>query len=282
MTDGPYHDIDPAEMPDGRIVFTSTRIGTFEEYHNPPSRALFTMEPDGTDIRALTHTFIFDNEPEILADGRIVFIRSDNFFDRGKVETLLHAVHPDGTNGYTEFGLDVGPEYGGRLRAFNVGSPAPLPDGRVAYVTGGSIAVGRPGSPAASIQHINMDAGDVAALPDGRLLCTLSRRAPVERMVGGVPQVVQVFSHARIAIVDPSRPDEAPVTVFDSLDGPLHSPMYLGARWRPPLMPSRTVATSADDTRATGVLYCGNAAARRILRPVGGMCARYACSRVTA
>ena len=80
LTDGPFHDIDPAELPDGRIVFTSTRIGTFEEYHNPPSRALFAMQPDGSDIRPLTHTFIFDNEPEVLADGRIVFIRSDNFF----------------------------------------------------------------------------------------------------------------------------------------------------------------------------------------------------------
>ncbi|MCU0982152.1 MAG: hypothetical protein MUF25_23605, partial [Pirellulaceae bacterium] len=29
LTDGPFHDIDPAELPDGRIVFTSTRIGSF-------------------------------------------------------------------------------------------------------------------------------------------------------------------------------------------------------------------------------------------------------------
>ena len=36
LTDGPFHDIDPSELPDGRIVFTSTRIGTFEEYHGPP------------------------------------------------------------------------------------------------------------------------------------------------------------------------------------------------------------------------------------------------------
>ena len=84
LTDGPFHDIDPAELPDGRIVFTSTRIGTFEEYHLPPSRALFAMQPDGSDIRPLTHTFIFDNEPEVLADGRIVFIRSDNFFDAAR------------------------------------------------------------------------------------------------------------------------------------------------------------------------------------------------------
>ena len=148
LTDGPFHDIDPAELPDRRIVFTSTRIGTYEEYHNPPSRALFTMQPDGTDIRPITHTFIFDNEAEVMADGRILFIRSDNFFDRGKVETLLHAVHPDGTEGYTEFGLDIGPDYGGRLRAFYCGSPAPMPDGQVAFVSGPGITVGRPGSQA--------------------------------------------------------------------------------------------------------------------------------------
>ena len=50
LTDGPFHDIDPCELPDGRIVFTSTRIGTFEEYHNPPSRSLFRMSADGRDI----------------------------------------------------------------------------------------------------------------------------------------------------------------------------------------------------------------------------------------
>ena len=72
-------------------------------------------------------------------------------------------------------------------------------------------------------------------------------------------QAVQLFSHARIAIVDPARPDEAPVTLFDSPDGPLHSPVYLGARWRPRLMPPRVADTSAGETRATGVLYCGNA-----------------------
>ncbi len=255
LTAGPFHDIDPAELPDGRIVFTSTRIGTFEEYHNPPSRALFTMRPDGGDIRPLTHTFIFDNEPEVLADGRLIFIRSDNFFDRGKVETLLHATHPDGTSGYTEFGLDLGPEYGGRLRAFNVGSPAPMPDGRVAFVTGGSIAVGRPGAPAHELLHIGMEAGDVAALPDGRLLCTLPRRSPVVRTVRGNTQVVQVFSHARIAIVDPRNPAEGAVAVFDSPDGPLHSPVYLGARTRPPAIPSKIDGAAGG----TGVLFCQNA-----------------------
>ncbi|MCZ7638697.1 MAG: hypothetical protein M5U12_23155 [Verrucomicrobia bacterium] len=208
LTDGPFHDLDPAELPDGRVVFASTRIGTFEEYHQPPSRALFVLPARGGPPQPLTHTFIFDNEPEVLADGRLLFLRSDNFFDRGKVETLLHAVHPDGTGGYTEFGLELGPEYGDRLRAFNCGSPAPLPDGRVAFVTGASIAVGRPGCAARDLKHLRIEAADVAALPDGRLLCTVVGRTPLDaaRQQGRRPNPNYRFE--QLALVDPDDPAE--------------------------------------------------------------------------
>lgn len=258
LTDGPFHDIDPVELPDGRIAFTSTRIGTFEEYHNPPSRSLFVMNAEGGEIRPLTHTFIFDNEPEVLADGRILFIRSDNFFDRGKVETLLHAVHPDGTGGYTEFGLDPGPEYGGRLRAFNVGSPAPLPDGRVAFVTGTSIAVGRPGGLDEDLRQWQIEAGDVAALPDGRLLCTLARRGPVGKTAREPERKVHDFSFEQLALVDPRSPRDEVVIVFDSPGEPIHSPVFLGARPRPPVLARKVEPGKAGDLRATGVLYCAN------------------------
>ncbi len=250
LTSGPFHDIDPAELPDGRIVFTSTRIGTFEEYHNPPSRALFVMNADGSDVHPITHTFIFDNEPEVMADGRILFIRSDNFFDRGKVETLLHAVYPDGTEGYTEFGLDLGPEYGGRLRAFNCGSPAPLPDGRVAFVTGSTIALGQPGGGPKEVRHLRIEAGDVAALPDGRLLCTVA---------GPEPKDPKRSHHQRIGIADPQGREDGVVVLFDSPDGPVHSPVFLGARPRPPVLPAKVDRRRADDPRATGVLFCQDA-----------------------
>jgi HEAT repeat protein len=259
LTDGPFHDIDPAELPDGRVVFTSTRIGTFEEYHNPPSRALFVMNADGRDVHAVTHTLVFDNEPEVLADGRILFIRTDNFFDRGKVETLLHAVHPDGTEGYTEFGLDLGPEYGGRLRAFNCGSPAPLPDGGVAFATGSSIAVGRLGSPQAAWRNLRVEAGDVAALPDGRLLCTLPQRVSVEITEKKGKRTVQDIRYMKIGIVDPERQDHQVAVVFESPDAPLHSPVYLGARPRPPVLPEKVNRLKADEPRPTGVLFCQNA-----------------------
>ena len=246
LTDGPFHDIDPAELPDGRIVFASTRIGTFEEYHSPPSRALFTMNADGSDIRPLTSTFIFDNEPRVMADGRILFIRSDNFFGRGKVETQLHAVHPDGTHGYTEFGLDLGPEYGGRLRAFYCGSPAPMPDGRVAFVSGGGISLGRPGCQPQHQQNIQVAASDVDALPDGRLLCT----------VVGVD--TPGLSYERIGILDPqARP--IPLTVLYNAHGEaIHSAVYVGARQRPPMLSPEVRPQDADDVQATGFFFCQN------------------------
>ena len=237
-------------------MFTSTRIGTFEEYHNPPSRALFTMNLDGSNITALTHTLVFDNEPEVLADGRILFIRSDNFFGRGKVETLLHAIHPDGTAGLTEFGLDLGPEYGGRLRAFNCGSPAPMADGQVAFLTESGIAVGRPGCTAAQLRHLQVPAGDVAALPDGRLLCTLpgrlGRSKPARQ--AGAPAT----SYKRIAIIDPGQGDPKPVVLFDSPAAPLHSPVFLGARQRPPVLTNTVDARKAAAPHPSGVFVCQN------------------------
>lgn len=259
LTDGPFHDIDPVELPDGRLVFTSTRIGRFEEYHAPPSRSLYIMNPDGSDVRPLTHTIIFDNEPEVLADGRIVFIRSDNFFDRGKVETLLHATRTDGSGGYTEFGLDIGPEYGGRLRAYLCGSPAPMPDGRLAFLSAPGITVGRLGMPAAHLRHYSLTAGDVAALPDGRLLCTTAVHVPKEIVQGNQTRTIQDLSYQKIAVLDPDSQPPALTVVYESSSGALHSPVFLGARPRPPQLIEKVDPARDRDPAATGVLFCQNA-----------------------
>ena len=272
LTDGPFHDIDPCELPDGRIVFTSTRIGMFDEYHNPPARALFVMNADGTEIRSLTHTFVFDNEPQVMADGRIVFIRSDNFFDRGKVETLLHAIHPDGTEGYTEFGLDNGPEYGGRLRAFYCGSPAPLDDGQVAFVSSPGITVGRPGTAAGSWRHFRVDAGDVAATTDGRLVCTVAKFVRVELEDGKKgKRTVNDARYEKLALIDPRQEATTMVTMYESAE-PIHSPVCIGERVRPPLLPEKVDTRKTAGPGATGVLVLPQCADDE--EPDGGVVAR--------
>lgn len=40
LTDGPYHDVQPAYLPDGRIVFASSRTGLRDEYHGYPATGL--------------------------------------------------------------------------------------------------------------------------------------------------------------------------------------------------------------------------------------------------
>jgi HEAT repeat protein len=245
LTDGPFHDIDPAELPDGRIVFTSTRVGTFEEYHQPPSRALFRMNADGSGIHPITSTLIFDNEPKVTADGRIAFIRTDNFFDRGKVETHLHTMRPDGTDGFAEIGANVGADYGVRLRAFGYGSPAPMPDGRLAFISNRGNFIAAPGGAERDFHRLPGQLGDLAPLPDGRLLCTVLR-------AGGRGMTSDV-----LGVIDPR--DNRVVNIFESSRGAIHSPVFLGPRERPPVIPDYVDARPADQTGATGFLFCQDA-----------------------
>jgi hypothetical protein len=248
LTDGPFHDIDPAELPDGRIVFTSTRIGSFEEYHNPPSRALFVMQSDGSEIEPITFTPIFDNEPKVMADGRLAFIRTDNFFDRAKVETQIHAIRPDGTDGHTEVGADVGADYGVRLRALGYGSPAPLPDGKLACISSRGNFIASSGGREPSFQRLPNGLGDLAALPDGRLLATVLR-----------PDSRQMHSDV-IAVIDPR--DGSVVPIFESAEGSVHSPIFVGSQPRPPVLADvvdRQRLGIWGNPAATGFLYCQNA-----------------------
>jgi HEAT repeat protein len=241
LTDGPFHDIDPAELPDGRIVFASTRIGTFEEYHGAPSRALFLMQPDGSGIKSITHTPIFDNEPKVLADGRIGFVRSDNFFGRAKVETQIHAIRPDGTAGHTEFGADVGAVYGTRLRLLGYGSPAPLPDGRMGVISNRGTFVGQLGSAEPTFHPLPGGLGDLAPLPDGRLLVTVLHHQPTDR-------------RSRVlAVLDPA--DNQLVKIYESNDTPIHSPVFVGAQPRPPILPDTVDLAKTASPHATGFLY---------------------------
>jgi len=242
LTDGPFHDIDPAELPDGRIVFTSTRIGSFEEYHNPPSRALFVMQPDGSNIQPITFTPTFDNEPKVMADGRIAFIRTDNFFDRAKVETQIHVIRPDGSDGLTEIGADVGADYGVRLRALGYGSPAPLPKGKLACISNRGNFICTPGGAEESFHRLPGGIGDLAPLPDGRLLATVLR-----------PEVTQLVSDV-LAVIDPA--DNRVVTIYESPDGSIHSPVFLGPRPRPPILADTLDHRQTGNHGATGFLYC--------------------------
>jgi hypothetical protein len=203
------------------------------------------MNADGRAIHPITFTPIFDNEPKVMADGRLAFIRSDNFFDRGKVETHLQVILPDGTDGLTEIGANVGADYGVRLRAFGYGSPAPLPDGRLAFISNRGNFIASPGGAERDFHPLPGQLGDLTPLPDGRLLCTVLR-PDGRRMTSDV-----------LGVIDPG--DNRVISLFESSVGAIHSPVFLGARARPPVIPDYVEAGRAEQPGATGFLFCQNA-----------------------
>ncbi|MHC4401015.1 MAG: HEAT repeat domain-containing protein [Planctomycetota bacterium] len=246
LTTGPWHDYDPAELPDGRIVFASSRTGSRDEYHGNTARSLFCLSADRTEITPLTYHIVADSQPVVTADGRIAFVRHDNFMERAKVETHVHCIHPDGSAGEVIIGPDrdkisydrpTGAEDSYRwLRNYGYACPAPLADGRVACLSHlGPVITGTESGGSANVpMPSDVALFDVAPLPDGRLLGSTIR---------GV-----------LVVVDPNTGQA--VKVLESETHDLHSVAYLGPTIRPSTMPTQVAAQAGRPHEKTGYLLC--------------------------
>ena len=136
------HDLGPAYLPDGRIVFTSTRqrqsravlidegkpqYAALGEDRDEWAFVLHVMNPDGSGIRQISFNQSHDLDPAVLQDGRIVFSRWDNAAGNGM---HLYTVNPDGSGMELLYGAnshDAGPE----APAMQFLAPRQAPDGRV-------------------------------------------------------------------------------------------------------------------------------------------------------
>jgi len=99
LTDGPYDDFSPRFLPDGRLVFTTTRRGGFHRCGSPgcPVYTLASADADGGNIERLSHHEIQEWDPAVLPDGRILYTRWD-YVDRHAVfGQQLWTTWPDGT-----------------------------------------------------------------------------------------------------------------------------------------------------------------------------------------
>ncbi|MDO5310071.1 MAG: NPCBM/NEW2 domain-containing protein [Planctomycetia bacterium] len=84
LTDGPWDDIDPCLLPNGRVAFISERRGGYGRCHARPcpSYTLHSMNPDGSDIVALSVHETNEWAPTVDHNGMIVYTRWD-YVDRG-------------------------------------------------------------------------------------------------------------------------------------------------------------------------------------------------------
>jgi hypothetical protein len=104
LTDGPWDDLEPTYVPDGGIVFCSSRSKRWVPCWKGHVATLHRCEADGSHIRMLSSNIEQDNSPWVLSDGRIVYTRWE-YVDRSREDFhQLWAMNPDGTNQMTFFG----------------------------------------------------------------------------------------------------------------------------------------------------------------------------------
>lgn len=129
-------DVDPAYLPDGRIVFSSSRQKTtqqkmaeenvepykyLDEYEREQTIALHVFDPSTQEITQISFNQSHDRNATVLKSGEIMYARWDHFADRNHFPIFF--ANPDGTNLFVQYG------------AFSAGNsflhPREMQDGRV-------------------------------------------------------------------------------------------------------------------------------------------------------
>lgn len=91
-------DFDPIWLPDGSVVFASTRDPKYNMCSRDIASDLYRMNGDGSNIFQLTRGTLFEHNPTLLPDGRILYHRWE-YVDRNFGDAHgLWTVNPDGTN----------------------------------------------------------------------------------------------------------------------------------------------------------------------------------------
>lgn len=104
LTDGPWDDIEPSYLPDGGIVFVSSRCKRWVNCWLTQVAVLYRCDADGKNIRQLSSNIEHDNTPWPLPDGRILYTRWE-YVDRSQVDYHhLWTASPDGTRQTVFFG----------------------------------------------------------------------------------------------------------------------------------------------------------------------------------
>ena len=111
------HDISPAFLPDGRIIFSSTRQTTsrqilldefkpqytaLDEDLNSPAFNLHVMNSDGSGISQLSFNLSHDLYPVVLDNGYVLYSRWDNQGDRSMFN--WYQMQPDGSDSQLVYG----------------------------------------------------------------------------------------------------------------------------------------------------------------------------------
>ena len=254
LTSGPgVFDIDPMYLPDGQIIFTSSREPKYCQCNRHIMGNLFRMGPGGEHIIQIGHNILFEGHPSLMPDGRIMYDRWE-YVDRHFGPSFgLWTVNPDGTNHALLYGN-------------NAWSPGAILDGRVIPGTEKFIATfgschDRPWGAIAIVDRTRgMDGSD----PVERLWPASARRLlPQQRTETGFERAggIDGFKSVLPKYEDPYplsdkyflcsraiRDEEMAIFLLDVFGNEVlvhdeapgcYDPMPVSPRARPPVVPSR-------------------------------------------
>ena len=99
LTRSPHDDLDPIYLPDGRIIFTTTRGNTYVRcLPTSPSFVLARCEADGSNIRIISRNNEPDYLPAMLPNGSVIYTRWE-YTERPLWRLQgLWTMNPDGTS----------------------------------------------------------------------------------------------------------------------------------------------------------------------------------------
>lgn len=104
LTSGIYDDIEPAWLPDGGIVFVSSRCRRWVNCWLTQVAVLHRCDADGKNVVPISANLEHDNTPWPMPDGRVLYTRWE-YVDRSQVDYHhLWAMNPDGTEQTVFFG----------------------------------------------------------------------------------------------------------------------------------------------------------------------------------
>ncbi len=229
------HDIAPAYLPDGRIVFLSTRPSGLVPCNNTGVAILHVMNADGSDIHSISVNNVNEFDPAVLPDGRLLFGRWEYVDKNALTIQSLWSVHPDGTHETAVFAnnmvfpeavLDARPVPGSHLLVATLARHNAPPRGAIAFLDphrgknnpAALTNLERPGAP-------TYDRGDS---------CEPWPLSTDVVLFSGRPKG---YSRNVLEMIDRTG---RRVVVHAEKDICLHSPMLIKPRPRPPVLPTAT------------------------------------------
>ena len=239
LTSGDWDDVEPAYLPDGGIVFCSTRCKRYVLCWEAPVAILHRCNADGSGIRMLSSGAVTENTPAILPDGRILYTRWEYNHRATTSFKQLWTMNPDGTGVAAYYG-NMHPD------GFAYTDAKPIPgSSKVTFVYTGHC----------SGEHN----GDIAILdvkkgPDDRSQARILVKGPLRDPFPISPDLILAARDKDMISI--SGLGEVKVLYTSSIL-PFNEPRLISARPREPVIASRVDLTQTNGTVFLTDTYIG-------------------------